>query len=180
MKQCWLSVWPLAASKNITLNLTDTSTRQATTTGSLHLRPQGIYFHLALQIGSLQRSRWRITPHFNLVACWNWEQCDLGLYSLSAEASYRQMSWNLGSFGFRLLITMESDRHIGSGAAEMSTKFGGDTIIITQSLISPFRDFTRFGGKTFFHPVLRDWNLTGTWAAALRKCLPDSVAIRSL
>ena len=60
----------------------------------------------------------------------------LGLCSLSGKTSYYKISWSLevARFGFRLLIALKFDRHLGSNAAEIPVRFQRETIIITLNL----------------------------------------------
>ena len=77
------------------------------------------------------------------------------LFSLSGNASYRKISWNLEAarFGFIIFIRFKFDRLLRNRAADKPTKFQNNTVIV----ISNFEalNFTRFCCKTSWRLVNR-------------------------
>ena len=75
-----------------------------------------------------------------------------GLYSLSGKTSYRKISWSLEAarFGFKLF---QSLWNLAGTSAALLSNFRA--IRPLQHPISRLRDFTRFGGKTYYRLVNR-------------------------
>ena len=91
----------------------------------------------------------------------------LGLYSLSGKTSYRKISWSLEAarFGSKLLRSLWN--LAGTPAALLPRCLSNFRAIRPlQHPISRLRDFTRFGGKTFYRLVNRGpglpWSQLGT------------------